>query len=116
MKFIYYPKCSTCKKALDFLNNNNIKCELRDIKESRPTKEEISKWSKDNNIDIQKFFNTSGLLYRNNNLSVKTKTMNDNEKLDLLSSDGMMVKRPILITDDNKVILGFKIEEYKKLI
>ena len=115
MKFIYYPKCTTCKKALDYLNKNNISCELRDIKENKPTKEEIIKWSKDNNLDIQKFFNTSGLLYRNNNLSIKTKTMNDEEKLELLSSDGMMVKRPILITDDGKVLLGFKESEYEKL-
>ena len=115
MKFIYYPKCTTCKKALDYLNKNNIKCDLRDIKTDNPTKEEIISWSNKSKLDIQKFFNTSGLLYRNNNLSVKTKTMSDLEKIELLSSDGMMVKRPILVKDDGSVIVGFKESEYEKL-
>ena len=94
---ICYSKCSTCKKALDFLDKNNVSYELRDIKIDNPKKEELIKWSKENNIDIQKFFNTSGVIYRENNLSVKTKTMSFSEKVNLLSSDGMLVKRPILI-------------------
>lgn len=115
MLFIYYPKCSTCQKALKYLKDNNVDIELRDIKLNNPTKEEILSWSKKGNIEIQKFFNTSGLIYREKNLSTLTKTMSDEEKLELLQSDGMLVKRPILITND-KVLLGFKENEYKRIL
>lgn len=114
MLFVCYPKCSTCKKAQNLLDEKCISYTLRDIKLDNPTKEEILEWSKKGNLELNKFFNTSGILYRSMNLSSKLKDMNDEEKLTLLESDGMLVKRPILVTDDD-VIVGFKKEKYENL-
>ena len=113
--FICYPKCSTCKKALKFLEENNISYELRDIKLNNPNKEELDKLIKLSGKDIKSFFNTSGLLYRSLELKDKIPNMNYEEKLELLSSDGMLVKRPVFVTN-NIVLVGFKENEWNKLI
>jgi len=111
MLFIEYPKCSTCKKAKSFLDNHNKKYDDRNIVEENPTKEELQKWIKKYNLEVKKLFNTSGMKYRELNLKEKLQTMTDEEKIDILSSDGMLVKRPLLILDD-KIIIGFKEKEY----
>ncbi len=111
MEFICYSKCSTCKKAKDYLDKNNIKYEERDIKTNNPTRAELDIWVYKYCNPINKFFNTSGLLYRSMNLKDKLATMDDNEKLELLSSDGMLVKRPIVVNDD-KILIGFKEKEW----
>ncbi len=115
MLFIEYPKCSTCKKAKKYLDDNNIKYENRHIVEDNPTKEELKKWIKKYNLDIKKLFNTSGMKYRELNLKEKLQSINDDEKIEILSSDGMLIKRPLLITED-KIIVGYKENEYKELI
>ena len=115
MLFIEYPKCSTCKKAKKYLDDNNIKYENRHIVENNPTKEELKKWIKKYNLDIKKLFNTSGMKYRELNLKEKLQSINDEEKIEILSSDGMLIKRPLLITED-KIIVGYKENEYKELI
>lgn len=112
MLFIEYPKCSTCKKAKEYLKNNNIKFEDRNIVEHNPNKNELKKWIKKSGKDINKFFNTSGLKYRELKLKDKIKQMTEEEKIELLSTNGMLVKRPILICDD-KVLVGFKEGEWK---
>ncbi len=111
MLFIEYPKCSTCQKAKKYLDSHNIKYNDRNIKEDNPTKKELTNWVKKYNIEIKKLFNTSGMKYRELNLKEKLPSMSNDEKLELLSSDGMLVKRPLLITDD-KVLIGFKEKEY----
>lgn len=112
MLFICYPKCSTCRKAKTWLEDHNISYELRDIKEENPTAQELSDWQKKSGLPMKKFFNTSGMLYREMGLKDKLKTMTDQEMLDLLATDGMLVKRPILVTDD-AVLVGFKEAEYQ---
>ena len=112
--FIEYPKCSTCKKAKKFLDDNNIKYIDRHILEETPNVEELSKWIKRSNLDINKFFNTSGMKYRELNLKEKLKTMSDEEKIKLLASDGMLIKRPLFITD-NLILVGFKQSEWEKI-
>lgn len=112
MLFICYPKCSTCRKAKTWLEDHNISYELRDIKEENPTAQELSDWQKRSGLPLKKFFNTSGMLYREMGLKDKLKTMTDREMLDLLATDGMLVKRPILVTDD-AVLVGFKEAEYQ---
>lgn len=113
-KFIYYPKCSTCVKAKKFLQNNNIEFEERYIVDERPSKEELEQWIKLSGLDIKKFFNTSGKLYKELGLKDKIKEMSDEEKIELLASNGMLVKRPILVKD-NVVLVGYKEEEYNKV-
>lgn len=112
--FIEYPKCSTCKKAKKFLDDNNIKYIDRHILEETPNVEELSKWIKRSNLEINRFFNTSGMKYRELNLKEKLKTMSDEEKIKLLASDGMLIKRPLLITD-NLILVGFKQSEWEKI-
>ena len=104
---IWYPKCSTCKNAKKYLDDKNIEINLRDIKEEKLNAKELDKLIKKSNLDIKYFFNTSGLVYRNLNLKDKLPNMTYEEKLELLASDGMLVKRPILIFND-KVLIGFK--------
>ena len=113
MKFICYPKCTTCKKAEKWLNDNGIGYEMRDIKADNPTYDELNEWYNLSGLPLKKFFNTSGLLYKSMNLKEKLPTMSDNEMLKLLSSDGMLVKRPLLIGDDF-VLVGFKESEWKE--
>ena len=112
IKFICYPKCTTCQKALRWLDDNKIEYELRDIKENNPSLEELSAWYKMSGLPLKKFFNTCGVKYREMNLSAKLKEMSDEEQLALLATDGLLVKRPILVTADGKVIPGFKAETW----
>ena len=111
MKFIEYPKCSNCKKAKKYLDDKNIDYIDRNIKENNPTYEEIEIWLEKYSIPINKLFNTSGLKYRELNLKEKLKYMSLDEKIALLSSDGMLVKRPILV-DDKKILISFKEKEW----
>lgn len=111
--FLCYSKCSTCKKAREFLKDHMIFFQERDIKENRPSKEELEAWIKLSGESPKKFFNTSGLLYKSMNLKDKLDLMTRDEQIELLSSDGMLVKRPLFITDD-KVYIGFK--HYEDLI
>ena len=112
MIFIEYPKCSTCKKAKEFLDCNNLTYEDRNIVLKNPTKDELKLWIKKSNKDINKFFNTSGLKYRELNLKNKLQDMSFDEKINLLSTDGMLVKRPILVLKD-MVLIGFNEKEWK---
>ena len=115
MKFICYPKCTTCKKAEKWLDDNGIGYGMRDIKADNPTYDELNEWYNMSGLPLKKFFNTSGLLYKSMNLKEKLPTMSDNEMLKLLSSDGMLVKRPLLIGDDF-VLVGFKESEWERLL
>lgn len=110
--FIEYPKCSTCKKAKKWLIDNNIEFEDRNIVENTPTEKELRKWITESKKEIKKFFNTSGLKYKELNLKEKLPNMTDNEKIKLLSSDGMLIKRPLLIMD-NKILAGFREKEWE---
>ena len=114
IKFICYPKCTTCQKARKWLDDNKIEYELRDIKLDNPTLDELTAWYKQSGLPLKKFFNTSGLLYKSLDLKIKLPTMTDDEMLNLLATDGMLVKRPLLIGDDF-VIVGFKEDEYGKI-
>lgn len=105
--FLCYPKCTTCIKAKKWLDENNISYELRHIKDDKPSYEELSSWYTKSGLPLKKFFNTSGLLYKSMALKDKLPTMSDDEMLQLLSTDGMLVKRPMLISDDF-VLVGFK--------
>lgn len=111
IQFICYPKCSTCKKAQKWLDENGIGYELRDIKENNPTYDELKAWSKKSGLPLKKFFNTSGMLYRSMELKDKLPTMTDEEQLRLLATDGMLVKRPIAVNGDT-VLTGFKETEW----
>lgn len=114
IKFICYPKCTTCQKAKKWLDDNRIEYELRDIKLDNPTIEELTEWYKKSGMPLKKFFNTSGLLYKSLDLKNKLLTMTDEEMIALLSTDGMLVKRPLLVGDDF-VLVGFKADEYEKI-
>lgn len=107
MEFICYPKCTTCKNAQAWLDKNGIEYDLRDIKENNPSYEELKGWYEKSGIPLKKFFNTSGLIYRSMNLKDKLAEMSEEEQLRLLATDGMLVKRPILLKD-GKVLTGFK--------
>ena len=111
IKFICYPKCTTCQRAKKWLDDNNIEYELRDIKLDNPTLEELTEWYKKSGLPIKKFFNTSGLLYKSLDLKNKLTEMSESEMLQLLATDGMLVKRPLLIGDDF-VLVGFKENEW----
>ena len=113
--FINYPKCSTCKKAEKFLKENNIEFINRNIVEENPNAEELALWMEKSGLEPRKFFNTSGVLYREMNLKDKIKTMSKEEMIEILSTNGMLVKRPLLVMDD-KVLVGFKEENYKEII
>ena len=114
IKFICYPKCTTCQKAQKWLDDNKIEYEFRDIKLDNPTLDELTEWQKKSGLPLKKFFNTSGLLYKSLDLKNKLSTMSEDEMLNLLASDGMLVKRPLLIGDDF-VLVGFKEDEYGKI-
>lgn len=105
--FVNYPKCSTCQKAKKWLEENSIKFDSRHIVENNPSKEELKAWIALSKEPIKKFFNTSGILYREMNLKEKVAEGNEEELLDILSSNGMLVKRPLVITKDT-VLIGFK--------
>ena len=111
LKFICYPKCTTCQRAKKWLDNNEIKYELRDIKLDNPTLEELTDCYKLSGLPLKKFFNTSGLLYKSLDLKNKLPQMSEEEMLKLLATDGMLVKRPLLVSDDF-VLVGFKEVEW----
>ena len=115
LKFICYPKCTTCQRAQKWLDDNNVKYELRNIKLENPSKEELTEWYRASGLPLKKFFNTSGLLYKSLELKTKLPNMSEAEMLDLLSTDGMLVKRPLLI-GENSVLVGFKEPEWKEKI
>ena len=115
MKIYCYPKCTTCQRAIKWLDSKSIEYELINIKENNPDKETLRTLWQKSGLELKKFFNTSGILYREMELSKKLPAMNDEEKLDLLATDGMLVKRPIFITE-NAVLLGFKESEWEKVI
>ena len=112
--FIEYPKCSTCKKAKKWLEENNIEFTSRNIVTQTPTAQELNEWIKNSGQDIKKWFNTSGLKYKELNLKEKLSTMSNEEKVQLLASDGMLIKRPLLISDKG-ILIGFKEEMWKKI-
>ena len=114
VKFICYPKCTTCQKARKWLDDNQIEYEFRDIKLNNPKLDELTEWHKKSGLPLKKFFNTSGLLYKSLDLKNKLPTMSEDEMLKLLATDGMLVKRPLLIGDDF-VLVGFKEIEWEKI-
>lgn len=115
LKFICYPKCTTCQKAKKWLDKNQMEYDLRDIKTDRPTLEELTAWYKMSGLPIKRFFNTSGLLYKSLELKNKLPSMTEDEILSLLSTDGMLVKRPILVGNDF-VLVGFKEAEWQQAL
>lgn len=112
--FICYEKCSTCRKAEKWLQDKGICYEKRPIKEENPTEEELRTWREKSGLPLKRFFNTSGQLYRSLNLKERLPDMSEEEQLQLLASDGMLVKRPILLAGD-KVLVGFKEAEWETL-
>lgn len=112
MLFIQYPPCSTCRKAKAWLDENGIAYTDRHIKEQNPTYEELKAWHEKSGLPLKRFFNTSGLLYKSMELKDKLPAMSEEEQLRLLASDGMLVKRPLLITED-RVLVGFKEADWK---
>lgn len=112
--FIEYPKCSTCKKAKEWLNKNNIEFNSRNIVTETPTEKELQQWIKESKLEIKKWFNTSGLKYKELNLKEKLQTINEEEKIKLLASDGMLIKRPIVISEKG-IYVGFKEKEWENL-
>lgn len=113
MLFVCYPKCSTCKKAEKWLNEQGAVFEKRDIKLENPTRDELKEWHKKSGLPLKRFFNTSGNLYKEMKLKDRLPEMTEEEQYDLLATDGMLVKRPILVTKD-KVLVGFKEQEWSQ--
>ena len=115
MLFVCYPKCTTCQKAKAWLEARGLPAEVRDIKTQNPTEEELRLWHEKSGLPLKRFFNTSGQLYRSMELSKKLPGMSEDEQFALLASDGMMVKRPILLAGD-RVLVGFKEAEWESLL
>ena len=115
MLFIQYPPCTTCKKAKAWLDSRGVRYEDRHIKENNPTYEELKLWYEKSGLPLKKFFNTSGLLYKSMNLKEKLPTMTEEEQLRLLASDGMLVKRPILVCGEI-IRTGFKEKEWEEVL
>lgn len=113
MLFVYYPKCSTCKKAKKWLDDQGIQYSERHIAEDNPAYEELKEWHEKSGLPLKKFFNTSGMLYKEMQLKDKLPNMSDEEQLKLLSGNGMLVKRPIIVDGDN-VLVGFKEAEWEE--
>lgn len=113
--FVYWPKCSTCTKGLKYLKEQNVSFITRDIMDETPTREEIKSWSMRSHIPLKKFFNSSGMMYRDLDLKSKVDSMSEDEILDLLTSSGRLIKRPILIKGDT-VLLGFNEELYDDIM
>lgn len=111
MLFVCYPKCSTCKKAQAWLDSHGLTYQVRDIKTQNPSEEELRQWHSQSGLPLKRFFNTSGQQYRTLELKDKLPTMTEEEQYALLATDGMLVKRPILLTG-NKVLVGFKEAEW----
>ena len=115
MLFLEYPPCSTCKKAKEWLDANGVTYTARHIKEENPTYEELKDWYQRSGLPLKKFFNTSGLLYKSLNLKDKLPTMSEEEQLRLLATDGMLVKRPLIVMED-VILTGFREAEWQKLL
>lgn len=115
MLFIEYPKCGTCRKAKKWLDDNNISYTDRNIKEENPTYEELKLWHEKSGLPLKKFFNTSGMLYKSMNLKDKLKDMTADEQLRILATDGMLVKRPLVVTE-NGIITGFNEAQWAALL
>lgn len=115
MLFIEYPKCSTCKKAKKWLDDHNIKYQDRHIVEENPTYDELKKWYGISNLELKKFFNTSGNVYKSLNLKDKLVSMSEYEQLKLLATEGMLVKRPIVVKG-NKILVGFKESQWEETL
>ena len=115
MLFIEYPKCSTCQKAKKWLDGNGIKYDSRHIKDDNPTFEELKAWYEKSELQLKRFFNTSGMLYKSMNLKDKLPNMSEEEQLQLLATDGMLVKRPLLV-GDNFVLCGFREKEWQEIL
>ena len=116
MLFLHYPPCSTCKKAKQWLDDHGISYTARHIKEENPSYEELKQWHAASGLPLKKFFNTSGLLYKSMELKSKLPGMSEEEQLRLLSSDGMLVKRPLVVTDNGRVLTGFRETEWETLL
>lgn len=112
--FLEYPRCGTCRKAKKWLTDNNVSFEDRHIIEQNPSVDELKEWIQESGLPIKRFFNTSGVKYREMKLKDKLPTMTEKEQMELLASDGMLVKRPIIV-GENKVLVGFKEEEWVQL-
>lgn len=113
MLFVQYPKCSTCRKAKNWLDEHDIEYESRHIVEENPTAEEIEKWYEKSELPLKRFFNTSGMVYRENKIKDKLPDMSEAEQFELLATNGMLVKRPIVVGDDF-VLVGFKVKEWEE--
>ncbi len=114
IKFICYPKCSTCKKAQSYLDENSIEYEIRNIKTDNPSYDELKEWYEMSELPLKTFFNTSGILYRSMGLKDKLGSMSEEEQLKLLATDGMLVKRPIAVSE-NTVLVGFNADKWSAL-
>ena len=112
MLFLEYPPCSTCKKAKSWLDAHGVSYTARHIKEQNPTLEELTQWHSQSGLPLKKFFNTSGLLYRSLELKDKLPGMTEEDQLRLLATDGMLVKRPLLILDDGTILAGFREKDW----
>lgn len=113
MLFIEYPKCTTCQKAKKWLDDNKIEYTDRHIKEDNPTYDELKAWYEKSGLPLKRFFNTSGMLYKSMSLKDKLPTMTEDEQLRLLATDGMLVKRPIIVSD-NVILTGFREKEWEE--
>lgn len=115
MLFLCYPKCTTCQKAKKWLNDNKIEFSERHIVEANPTYDELKAWYEQSGLPLKKFFNTSGLLYKEMQLKDKILAMSESEQLELLATNGMLVKRPLLVLED-KILVGFKESEWQEIL
>ncbi len=113
--FVCYPKCTTCQKALKWLDAHGVDVTVRDIKQQNPTEEELRDWHRKSGLPLKRFFNTSGLLYKSMGLSKKLPELSEEEQFKLLASDGMLVKRPIAVSGDT-VLVGFKEADWETLL
>ena len=113
LTFICYPRCTTCQKAQKWLDEQGIEYALRDIKLQNPTLPELTEWYRKSGLPLRRFFNTSGLLYKSMELKTRLPQMSESEMLELLATDGMLVKRPIVV-DGEKVLVGFKEAEWSE--
>ncbi|MBR5503486.1 MAG: arsenate reductase family protein [Methanobrevibacter sp.] len=115
MLFVYYPRCTTCKKAKKWLDEKGYEYEEKDIVEDNPSYDELKEWYEKSGLPLKRFFNTSGQLYRSMKLKDKLPDMDEEEQLKLLATDGMLVKRPIIVTD-NGVLTGFREKDWEELL
>ena len=116
MLFLQYPPCTTCQKAKKWLDERGVSYDDRHIKLENPSYEELKEWYSRSGLPLKRFFNTSGLVYKAMELKDKLPTMTEEEQLQLLATDGMLVKRPVLVTDDGKVLTGFKEADWEKAV